>query len=81
MVKVKAHRGEPLNERTDTQAERARQLPEECRQWTNRTQRMTFEWYDKGVKRESVGSNAIRNEMRKGGAEFKETESVDQSCR
>jgi hypothetical protein len=42
---------------------------------------MTFEWYDKGVKRESVGSNAIRNEMRKGGAEFKETESVDQSCR
>jgi ribonuclease HI len=27
MVKVKAHRGEPLNEWADTQAERARQLP------------------------------------------------------
>ena len=32
-VKVKAHRGEPLNERADTQAGSARQLPPECRQW------------------------------------------------
>ena len=32
MVKVKAHRGEPLNEKADTQAENARQLPVECRQ-------------------------------------------------
>ena len=37
MVKVKAHRGEPLNERDDTRAENARQLPSECRQWTTRT--------------------------------------------
>ena len=43
LVKVKAHRGEPLNERADTQAENARQLPSECRQWTTRTQRMTYE--------------------------------------
>jgi hypothetical protein len=26
---IKAHRGEPLNEKADTQAERARQLPSE----------------------------------------------------
>ena len=32
MVKVKAHQGETLNERADTQAERARQLQPECRQ-------------------------------------------------
>jgi len=51
MVKVKAHRGEPFNERADTQAENARQLPSECRQWTTRTQRMTYEWSDSdGVK-------------------------------
>ncbi len=31
LVKVKAHRGEPLSERADTQAEIARQLPSECR--------------------------------------------------
>ena len=34
MVKVKAHRGEPRNERADSHAENARQLPPECRQWT-----------------------------------------------
>ena len=42
LVKVKAHRGEPLNERADTQAENIRKLPSECRQWTTRTQRLTY---------------------------------------
>jgi hypothetical protein len=51
MVKVKAHRGEPLNEKADTQAENARQLPSEHREWTTSTQRMTYEWSDNdGVK-------------------------------
>ena len=43
MVKIKAHRGEPLNEKADTQAENARQLSSECQQWTTPTQRMTYE--------------------------------------
>ena len=46
MVKVKEHRGETLNENADTQAESARQLPSEHRQWTTRTQTMTYEWRD-----------------------------------
>ena len=46
MVKVKAHRGEPLNEKADTQAENARQLQDDCRQWTVRTPSMTYEWSD-----------------------------------
>jgi ribonuclease HI len=37
MVKVKTHSREPLNELADTQAENARQLQDECRQWTVRT--------------------------------------------
>ena len=41
MIKVKAHHGEPLNERADTQAENARQLHDNCRQWTVRTPSMT----------------------------------------
>jgi hypothetical protein len=49
MVKVKSHQGEPLNERAGSHAENARQLPPECRQWTTRTSRMTYEWSDKGV--------------------------------
>jgi hypothetical protein len=43
MVKVKTHRWEPLNELADTQAENARQLQNEWRQWTVRTPRMTYE--------------------------------------
>ena len=70
MVKLKAHRGEPLNERADTQAERARQLPPECRQWTTRTYRMLYTWQDKDVKRVSTWSKAVRMAMLKGGAEF-----------
>jgi hypothetical protein len=46
MVKVKAHRGEPLNGLADTLAENARQLSDECRQWTVRTPSMTYEWSD-----------------------------------
>ena len=38
--------GEPLNERADTQAENARQLHDNCRQWTVRTPSMTYEWID-----------------------------------
>ena len=67
-VKIKAHRGEPLNECADTQAETARQLPEDTQQWTDRTRRMTYEWLDKEVTRTSTWSNAVRNAMRKGAA-------------
>jgi hypothetical protein len=54
MVKVKVHRGEPLNERADTQAESARKMSSECSQWTTRTHRMTYEWSDSNGVRESV---------------------------
>jgi len=70
MVKVKAHQGEPLNERADTQAVRARQLPPECRQWTTRTSRMMYPWQDKGVKRVSTWSKSVRRAMLKGEAGF-----------
>ena len=69
-VKIKAHRGEPLNECADTQAETARQLPEDTQQWTDRTRRMTYEWRDKEVTRTSTWSNAVRNAMRRGAAEW-----------
>jgi hypothetical protein len=71
LVKVKAHRGEPLNESADTQAENARQLPLEYRQWTTRTQRITYEWQDNDeVKHVTTWSKAVRNAMIRGGAEY-----------
>jgi hypothetical protein len=68
MVKVQAHRGEPLNERADTQAVRARQLPPECRQWTTRTPRN-----DLHMTRQRREASVLVVEIRqegKGGAEF-----------
>ena len=40
--KVKSHRGEALNERADTLAERGREKPDEEKEWNQRTDRMTF---------------------------------------
>ena len=37
LVKIKAHRGEPLNEQADTQAGEASQLSEDHLQWIQRT--------------------------------------------
>ena len=80
MIMVKAHRGKPLNERADTQAERARQLPPECRQWTTHTPRMLYTWQDKGVKRVSTWSKAIGRAMLKGGAEFQRQKALNRAA-
>jgi hypothetical protein len=81
LVKVKAHRGEHLNERADIQAENARQLPSECRQWTTRTQRMTYECSDNdGVKYVTAWSKAVRNAMVRGGAEFQRQKALNRSA-
>jgi ribonuclease HI len=80
LVKVKAHRGEPLNESADTQSENARQLPSEFRQWTTRIQRMTYEWQDNdGVKHVTTWSKAVRNAMIRGGAEFHRQKALSQA--
>ncbi len=71
MVKVKAHRGEPLNLNADTRAESARQLPPEHRQWTTGTQTMTYEWRDNdGVTHVTAWSKAVRSAMLRGGAKY-----------
>jgi len=78
MVKVKAHRGEPLNEKADTQAENARQLQDDCRQWTVRTPSMTYEWSDSnGVKQTTAWSKAVRKAMVRGGAEYQVQEATN----
>ena len=77
---IKAHRGEPLNEKADTQAENARQLSSECQQWTTRTQRMTYEWNDSdGVQHVTAWSKAIRDAMLRGGAEYHRQRVLDRA--
>jgi hypothetical protein len=78
MVKVKAHRGEPLNELADTQAENARQLQDEWRQWTVRSPSMTYEWSDSnGVKQTTAWSKTVRKAMVRGGAEYQVQEAMN----
>jgi hypothetical protein len=76
MVKIKAHRGEPLNKK----AENARQLSSKCQQWTTRTQRMTYEWEDSdGVQHVTAWSKAVRNAMLRGGAEYHRQRVLDRA--
>ena len=49
LVKVKSHRGEPINERADTLAEEGRGLPDDDKRWDDRTDRMTLK-YGKGTR-------------------------------
>ena len=63
--KVKSHRGEALNERADTLAERGREKPDEEKEWNQRTDRMTFAiGHDDGQKW-SVWTDSVRNAFRK----------------
>ena len=44
MLKVKAHRGCPLNEEADIRAEMGRRKPEQQRTWDEPTNRTVFQW-------------------------------------
>ncbi len=61
MVKVKSHRGEPINERADTLAEERRALSHEEKRWDDRTDRMTFEVRKGDTTASSVWTNSVRN--------------------
>ena len=43
LIKVKSHRGEPINERADTLAEEGLEISDDNKRWDVRTDRMTFE--------------------------------------
>jgi hypothetical protein len=42
LIKVKSHRGEPINERADTLVEEGRTISDDDKRWDDRTDRMTF---------------------------------------
>ena len=64
LIKLKSHRGEPINERADTLAEEGREISDDKR-WDDRTDRRTFEvrkgnttvrsvWRNRGRRRSSL---------------------------
>ena len=67
LIKVKAHRGEPLNEDADTEAELGRE--NECIIWNDRTNRMVYSWTDKhGKHRRGTWSRGVRQAFKWGAA-------------
>ena len=48
LIKVKSHRGEPINERADTLAEEGRTISDDDKRWDDRTDRMTFQGAERG---------------------------------
>ena len=73
LVKVKAHRGDPLYEETNDVAEVGRTLEKEGEnyRWKQRTTRLVFSYYDRNSSQWKKGtwSRTIQNASRRGVAE------------
>ena len=65
LIKVKSHRGEPINERADTLAEERREISDDNKWWDVRTDRMTFGVHKENTTVRSVWTNRVRNAFRK----------------
>ena len=73
LVKVKAHRGEPLNEGADDLAETGRELEKEGEnsRWQERTTRVVYSYYDRHLVQWKKGTwtKTILNTVRRGVSE------------
>ena len=59
LIKVKSHRGEPINERADTLAEEGRTISDDDKRWDDWTDRMTFEVRTGDTAVRSVWTNSV----------------------
>jgi hypothetical protein len=78
LIKVKSHRGDPINERDDTLAEEGREIPDDDKRWDDRTDLMTFEVRKGNTTARSVWTNSVRNAFRKqaGWVKLQETRAI-----
>ena len=64
LVKVKSHRGEPINEQADDLAEEGRREEDDASTWTTRTGRMVFKKAGEHSGKKSVWTKGVRNMIR-----------------
>jgi len=64
LVKVKSHRGDPLNERADTLADEGRLIEDKKARWTERTRRLVFSSREEGDSRSSTWTQGVRKWIR-----------------
>ena len=80
LIKVKSHRGEPINERADTLAEKGREIADDDKRWDDRTDRVTFEVRKGDTTVRSVWTNsATPSENKRGGLNCRRQEQQQQS--
>ena len=66
LVKIKAHRGEPLNEEADDEAGKGCLLPAEEKQWDELTSRIMYTWRTtEGAERRSPWGQGVRQAITK----------------
>ena len=65
LVQVKPHRGEPINERAYTLAEKGREMSDDDKRWDDRTDCMPFEVRRGNTTVCSVWTNSAHNALRK----------------
>ncbi len=77
LIKVKAHRGCPLNEETDIRAEMGRMKQEQEKTWSTPTNRTIYQWSEasktKGgvnTTKQTAWTQAVRNRMRQKAGEI-----------
>jgi hypothetical protein len=65
LIKVESHRGEPINDRADTLAEKGREISNDNKRWDDRTDWMMIEVRKGDTTVCSVWTNSVRNAFRK----------------
>ena len=66
LIKIKAHRGEPLNEGADDEASRGCRLPAEDKQWDASTSRILYHWETaEGEERRAPWGQSVRQAVTK----------------
>ena len=81
LIKVKLHRGEPINEQADDMADAGRQEEDDVSTWTRRTGRMVFRKAGEHGGRKSVWTKGVRDMIRSQASEVVLNQAWDSAAR
>jgi hypothetical protein len=71
LIKVKDHRGDPLNEEADIRAEMGRRKEQKEVGWNNPTNMTIYRWKEGQQTRSTTWTNTVRNRFRQKAGEIK----------
>ena len=77
LVKVKAHRGDPLNEEADIRAELGRLKGHQEVKWNDSTNRTIYRWQEGQHTRSTTWTNTVRNRFRQKAGEIEAFQALE----